>query len=70
VSAGVAHIARIVLETPEQKQQRIITNDEAGDIPDPVTALQQFLAKQNHSATELTALMELGTEIIAARDEA
>jgi chaperonin GroEL len=46
------------------------TNDEAGDIPDPVTALQQFLAKQNHSATELTALMELGTDIIAARDEA
>lgn len=70
VSAGVAHIARIVLETPEQKQQRIITNDEAGDIPDPVTALQQYLAKQNHSATELTALMELGTDIIAARDEA
>jgi antitoxin component HigA of HigAB toxin-antitoxin module len=69
-NAGVAHIARIVLETPEQKQQRITTNEHTGDIPDPVTALRQYLEKQNHSVTELAALMELGTELIAARDEA
>jgi len=69
-NAGVAHIARIVLETPEQKQKRITTNEHTGDIPDPVTALRQYLEKQNHSATELAALMELGTELIAARDEA
>ncbi len=69
-NAGVAHIARIVLESPEQKQQRITTNEEAGDIPDPVTALKQYLEKQQHSATELSALIELGTEIIAARDDA
>jgi hypothetical protein len=35
-----------------------------------VTALRQYLEKQNHSVTELAALMELGTELIAARDEA
>jgi len=70
MNAGAAHIARIVLETPEQKQKRVVTNDEAGDIPDPVTALQQFLAMQNHTPSELAALLELGTEVIASRDEA
>lgn len=69
-NAGAAHIARIVLETPEQQQKRIVTNDEAGEIPDPVTALRQYLEKQNHSATELAALLEMGSELIAARDDA
>jgi DNA repair protein SbcD/Mre11 len=69
-AAGAAHIARVVLETPQQKIDRTTSPDHSGDIPAPAEALRQYLEKQQLPATELAALMDMGLTIIAARDDA
>lgn len=69
-AAGVAHIARVVLETPEQKRERNSTTAIDSEIPEPATALRQFLEKHSYPKAEFDALLDMGLTIIAAHDEA
>ncbi len=62
--AGVAHIARIVRITPEEKraQEADVTHD--ADIPTPSQALARYLGKTDYSTHERDELLSLGNHII------
>ncbi|MCX6016059.1 MAG: exonuclease SbcCD subunit D [Chloroflexales bacterium] len=68
--AGVAHVARIIIETPEQKEGRIVDNMRSDDIPTPMVALEKYLRQKEQSEQELAVILELGRAIIESRDGA
>ena len=70
VQAEVAHVARIVIETPEQKENRKVDVTRSDDIPPPLVALEKYLRKKEQSEQELALILELGRTIIESRDGA
>jgi exonuclease SbcD len=68
VQAEVAHVARIVIETPEQKENRKVDVTRSDDIPPPMVALEKYLRKKEQSEQELALILELGRTIIESRD--
>ena len=70
VQAEVAHVARIVIETPEQKENRKVDVTRSDDIPPPMVALEKYLRKKEQSEQELALILELGRTIIESRDGA
>ncbi len=70
VQAEVAHVARIVIETPEQKENRTVDVTRSDDIPPPMDALEKYLRKKEQSEQELALILELGRTIIESRDGA
>jgi len=68
--AEVAHVARIVIETPEQKENRTVDVTRSDDIPPPMDALEKYLRKKEQSEQELALILELGRTIIESRDGA
>lgn len=68
--AGAAHVARIIIETPEQKEGRIVDNMRSDDIPTPMVALEKYLRQKEQSEQELALILELGRTIIESRDGA
>ena len=70
VQAEVAHVARIVIETPEQKENRKVDVTRSDDIPPPMVALEKYLRKKEQSEQELALILELGRTIIESREGA
>ena len=70
VQAEVAHVARIVIETPEQKENRKVDVTRSDDIPPPMVALEKYLRKKEQSEEELALILELGRTIIESREGA
>ena len=70
VQAEVAHVARIVIETPEQKENRKVDVTRSDDIPPPMVALEKYLRKKEQSEQELALILDLGRTIIESRDGA
>lgn len=68
--AGVMHVARIIIETPQQKESRIVDVTRTDDIPTPMVALEKFLRKKEQSEQELALILELGRSIIESHNEA
>jgi exonuclease SbcD len=68
--AGVAHVARIIIETAAQKESRIVDVTRTDDIPTPMVALEKYLRKKEQSEQELALILDLGRTIIESRDGA
>lgn len=68
--AGVAHIARIVRTTPEEKRAHTADATRDADIPSPAQALSRYLQRTNYTDAERTELVTLGNQIIDACNDA
>lgn len=68
--AEVAHIARIVRNTPAEKRAQEVDITHDADIPTPSHALARYLRRTNYTELEYSTLFALGNQIIDTCNDA